>query len=176
MGQGQLSSPVVAIYKAIGMADVDAQLYLEFMGGYLEALKLPLHDRKKAAAAVVAKLENTSKIHVLLHAIMTALSRCLEIDLRCIAGLRAARAGVAIERYRLAKGRLPGELSELVPIYLESIPIDPFDGRELRYEVFEKGFVVYSIGEDGSDDGGREKPEKKRDGGKPYDVTFIIER
>ena len=97
-----------------------------------------------------------------------------------IAGLRTARTGLAIQRYRFAAGALPGTLAELVPAYLDAVPKDPFDGNELRYNKRGAGFVVYSIGEDRSDDGGAEQlPQSKRPKGQPppnWDVTFIVEK
>jgi len=39
----------------------------------------------------------------------------------------------AIERYRLAKGNLPEDLSKLTPDYLTVIPVSLFDGKEFRY-------------------------------------------
>ena len=103
-----------------------------------------------------------------------AFARITELDLRTVAHLRAAQAAVAVERYRLATGVLPAALADLVPGYLDAVPTDPFDGKELRYRKLEVGFVVYSIGEDEIDNGGKE-PADKRDR-KDCDVTFIIER
>jgi len=100
-------------------------------------------------------------------------ARFITADLRRIAQLRTARAGLALERYRLAMGKLPDMLGELVPAYLDAVPMDPFDGAELRYKRLEKGYVVYSIGQDGSDDGGREKGKGKKQN---WDETFIVER
>ncbi|UCE46244.1 MAG: hypothetical protein JSW47_11535, partial [Phycisphaerales bacterium] len=87
-------------------------------------------------------------------------------------------AALAIQRYRLATARLPGRLADLVPAYLDAVPRDPFDGNELRYKKLDPGFVVYSIGDDLSDDGGKEKPSKTMRDGKAvkWDVTFIVER
>ncbi len=92
------------------------------------------------------------------------------------ARLDAARTGLAVERYRLAKGRLPETLTDLVPEYLGSVPLDPFDGAALRYQPLAKGFVVYSVGRDGWDDGGlRPDLARERREGK-WDITFTIER
>ena len=72
-----------------------------------------------------------------------------------------------------AAGKLPDALGEVVPAYLDAVPRDPFDGAELRYKRLEKGYVVYSIGEDGSDDGGKERSKGKKQN---CDETFIVER
>lgn len=88
---------------------------------------------------------------------------------------RAALAAAAVERYRLGhQGRLPENLAALVPEFLPQVPIDPFDGQPLRYHTLSKGYVIYSVGRDRHDDGGKERPEKGE--AKDYDETFIVER
>ncbi|MHC4434882.1 MAG: hypothetical protein ACYTBS_23835 [Planctomycetota bacterium] len=177
-GSAVLVKPLLAIYKALGLADADAAIYLDLMDGHLKAAQLPLHERLDAVNAVEAKFQATSKAHILLRQIMPALARVTTIETRAIAHLRAAQVGLAIQRYRLAADELPATLADLAPTYLETVPKDPFDGNELRYRKLEPGFVVYSIGEDLSDDGGKEKPSKTVRGGKPvkWDVTFIVKR
>ena len=171
-----LIRPVLSLYKTVGMAESDAVIYLDLMDGYMRSTKLPLHERQKAVDAVIAKLQSTSRTHVLLHEFMPGLSRVTTIELRTIAHLRTADAALGVQRYRLASGKLPDKLAGLVPTYLQSVPKDPFDGNELRYKRLEPGFVVYSIGEDLSDDGGKEKPPRKTKESPNWDVTFIVER
>jgi len=169
--------PIIGLYKAVGMADSDMAIYLDIMDGYMKSTRLPLHERQRAVDAVSAKLQSTSKVHVLLHVITPALSRVTTIELRTIAHLRTAYAALGVQRYRLASGKFPDKLADLVPTYLQSVPEDPFDGNELRYKKLDTGFVVYSIGDDLSDDGGKEKPPRKIKGEPPkWDVTFIVER
>jgi len=57
------------------------------------------------------------------------------------------------------------------------MPLDPFDGAPLRYKPLAKGYVVYSIGPDGHDDGGKEPPIRRR-GTEPVpeDITITVER
>ena len=171
-----LVRPVLALYNAVGMAEADAVIYLDLMDGYMKSTKLPLHERQQAVDAVSAKLQSTSKAHVLLHEIMPALSRATSIELRTIAHLRTTDASLAVQRYRLASDKLPDKLADLVPTYLESVPKDPFDGNELRYKRLESGFVVYSIGDDLSDDDGKERQPRRTKESPNWDVTFIVER
>jgi hypothetical protein len=171
-----LGALAITLYRFAGLADMDAIIYLDLMNDYMKAIQLPPQQRQEAADAVDARFSTISRIHVLLHVIMPALSRCATIDLRTAAQLRTARAGLAIERYRLATGNLPDSLTDLIPTYLDAVPKDPFDGKDLRYKKLETGFVVYSIGEDGNDDGGKEKPRKRSVPDAPVDVTFIVQR
>jgi hypothetical protein len=171
-----LSALAITLYRFAGLADMGADIYLDLMSDYIKAIQLPSHQRQEAADAVDTEFTKTSRIHMLLHVIMPALSRCTTVDLRTSAQLRTAHACLAIERYRLAADKLPDTLSELIPTYLGAVPKDPFDGKELRYKKLETGFVVYSIGEDGSDDDGKEKPRKRTKPPSPWDVTFIVQR
>jgi hypothetical protein len=169
-------NPFFSLYKAVGMAEADAVIYLDLMDGYMKCTRLPLHERQKAADAVVAKSHSVSKAHLLLHTIMPSLSGVITQDLRTIAHLRVGDAALAVQRYHLKAGKLPDKLADLVPMYLESVPKDPFDGNDLRYKELEVGFEVYSIGPDLSDDGGKEKPPRKTKESPNWDVTFIVER
>jgi hypothetical protein len=168
------AAPLLELYEAIGLADADQSLYLDMMEDCIKARQLPPHQRQEAVEAAAEKMENLPKIRFLLRTFAPAFARITELDLRTIAHLRTAQVAVAVERYRLAVGRLPDTLADLVPGYLDAVPTDPFDGKDLRYKKLEVGFVVYSIGEDKIDNGGKERvPKGKRE---ECDVTFIIER
>jgi len=171
-GRNMPITPFLELYIAVGLADVDTIIYLDFIDKYIEITKLPLYQRQKASDVLEARLESISDIHILLKNHTPSLLRIATIELRHIAGLRAVRVGLAVERYRLAAGKLPDSLTELVPAYLESVPKDPFDGNEMRYRKLETGFIVYSICEDLSDDGGKEKTKESKN----WDMTFIVEK
>jgi hypothetical protein len=89
----------------------------------------------------------------------------LSREATALARLRAAQVAVAVERFRVTIGRIPTALSELVPQFLASVPVDPFDGNPVRYRQLQKGYVVYSIGADGRDDHGKERPTRWPNGG-----------
>jgi hypothetical protein len=71
--------------------------------------------------------------------------------------VRSLMVLVAVERYRLKMGNWPDKLDDLKPEFLKVIPLDPYDGRSLRYVRRADGVTVYSIGGDGSDNGGKIK-------------------
>ena len=58
----------------------------------------------------------------------------------------------ALRAYYKEKGELPKSLKELVPRYLSSLPIDPFDGKPLRYS--RELRIIYCVGKDLKDSGG----------------------
>jgi len=70
---------------------------------------------------------------------------------------RVAQTAVALRLYRRERGHYPERLDELVPKYLPSVPVDPFDGKPLRYKRLGRGFKVWSVGQNMKDEGGVEK-------------------
>ncbi len=71
--------------------------------------------------------------------------------------------GIALELYRRAHGDWPGSLTELTPGYLPQLPVDRLTGKPLTYRMIDGRPVVYSIGIDGDDDGGRPPVDKDGD-------------
>ena len=173
-----LSPLAFAMRKFTGQADKSTLIYLDLIDDYLEAVRLPDDESRKAVEDIGARCDKAWKDDFVLSDVLPPLVRVPAIEKRAMANLNNAQTALAIQRYRLTYGKLPVELSDLVNTYLECIPKDPFDGEELRYNKLDPGFVVYSIGEDLSDDGGRERPAKTVKDGKPvkWDVTFIVER
>lgn len=80
---------------------------------------------------------------------------------------------LAAQAYRREKGEFPESLDQLVPQYLDSVPLDPCDrngGRLLYRRDSATSAVVWSVGEDGNDDGGALESET----GRPADVGFLL--
>jgi len=147
---------------------------LNYMEDCIEASKLSPPERLTRFREATKKVEDLSFLHFMIKMLAPGLGRAGEIDARVHANIDLARTALAIERYRLATGKVPERLEELVPQYLKEVPIDPFDGQPIRYRRTNPGYCLYSIGEDGQDNGGKEKAEVNR--GAPYDWPFIVTR
>lgn len=80
---------------------------------------------------------------------------------RISARLRLLVADVAIRTHRRETGMLPANLAALVPRYLPNVPADPFGRGPLVYRPGPDGFLLYSLGPDGRDDGGQPIPERQ---------------
>jgi hypothetical protein len=93
---------------------------------------------------------------------------------RCSAYLRMSATTLAVERFRSVNdGKLPATLAELSPRFLPQPLLDPYDGQPLRYKKLDRGYVVYSVGPNRTDDGG--KPPAKK-GGNEGDLVFAVHR
>jgi hypothetical protein len=74
---------------------------------------------------------------------------------KIIAHVRLLTGELAVRVYQSEQGRAPTGLAQLVPKYLQRAPLDPFSGKPMIYRPQGTNWLLYSIGEDGVDDGGR---------------------
>jgi hypothetical protein len=79
--------------------------------------------------------------------------------------LRGLRLLVALERCRAERGDYPAALTELVPAFIDELPLDVWSGNPFHYvrvdpknDRLGRSFLLYSVGADGVDDGGHEQP------------------
>ncbi len=168
---------IVNTYKKYELGNRSDIIFLDLMDRLMQVRPLPLPERMSAAKAVDAARNALPKRHFIIHEWMPSAVDVIRLELTEAARLATTSGGLAVERYRLARGALPETLRDLVPTYLPEVPLDPFDGRPLRYRHLERGYAVYSVGPDGRDDGGKEPPPGARS--KPdtsYDIPFIVER
>lgn len=174
-----------AIYR-----DQDLLNYLEWCDSSLAVLDLPLSKAipalratEKAQSIFIERhhfgfLNSLKKDRVSLFTLEEELemSKLLLPEADIVAHVRVTRTAVAIERWRLVhNNRLPDSLAELAPNLIPPYATDPYDDQPLRYKKLAHGYVVYSIGPDFVDDGGKEEPPDTTDSTN-YDITFIVQR
>jgi hypothetical protein len=70
-------------------------------------------------------------------------------------------AAIALKRYELQHQQFPPTLDSLTPAILKTIPLDYMNGQVLHYRKNSDGtFLLYSVGENGADDGGNSPSHK----------------
>jgi hypothetical protein len=127
---------------------------LSIMTRYVEASRLPMHERHAVETAIDNDVRALPRTAVLTRLLIPALYHVSGWHLRKHALLRCTIVCLASERYRRAHGRWPDTLTDLLPAELSAVPLDPFDGQPLRYVKAGDGITVYSVGPDQTDDGG----------------------
>jgi len=87
---------------------------------------------------------------------LPGLGKARDREVRHLANLRATLLTAALE-FRFARdGAYPEKLSELSPDPLAALPVDPFSGEPFIYHrQGDLTYVLYSVGPNGTDDGGR---------------------
>lgn len=79
---------------------------------------------------------------------------------RAVQRTRNIELALALSAWRGDHDSYPKSLAELVPKYLESVPLDFFIDQPLRYERTTDGYRFYSFGPNGTDDKGRGEDDK----------------
>lgn len=72
-----------------------------------------------------------------------------------VAQLRLLTAEMALRCYRSEQGQTPLRLDQLVPKYLQQVPSDPFSAHPLVYRPQSTNWLLYSVGPERGDDGGK---------------------
>jgi hypothetical protein len=140
--------------------DVEATT-LDLLTRMIEVAKLPSGEQVSPMKATGAELAPEMEKHPSMgdanaKACFLELASFRTKLLRHTARLRTAAVALAAESHRKThQGRWPDKLAELVPAFLHELPLDPYDGQPLRYRVHDDSIVIYSVGPDLVDDGGR---------------------
>ena len=146
-----------AIWPA-GWFNEDKVGYIGTIQRYIDAVKQPKElpstlaeiEAARAGSSVWNKILNPLSYQTM-PAIMGAAKRIAATQTI----LRSLAAACAVERYRMAHGRLPATLEDLVPAFLPSIPTDPLTGKPLCYKPSEgSSYLIYGTGWDQTDNAG----------------------
>ena len=124
----------------------DYRHYLKFMAGERERVQSPVYIAEAPASNQVPFYCPLTR------ALMPTLDHYSRRVAEHRAGLKLARLGVQACRQHLRTGRYPASLDGFGALPEETT--DPFTGQPFHYRVTDRGFVIYSTGPDGRDDGG----------------------
>jgi hypothetical protein len=105
--------------------------------------------------------------------IIPALGRIHLLEAMSEVRLDLATVALAANAYRSHSGDWPQGLEDLVPQYLSEIPQDPFGGGFIRYLRQDERVILYSVGPDQTDDGGKPLPAQRTE---PGDIVWILAR
>lgn len=140
----------------------DFASYLLDMEQLVNASQLPWPKALDVASAITKRQSHQNKIPVVDVTVYNLSSDLIGFLYRCFWAAcehscesKVADTAIAVQLYSRRHGRYPERLDQLVPEFLPEVPEDPFLGEPLRYVVEENGYAVYSVGQDGIDDGGR---------------------
>lgn len=113
----------------------------------------PAVSFRKAAEEIEAQRKRSA--NALLRVCAPNLARVVELDRRGVALGRSMRLILRLHIERAASGRWPAGLREAAGTELADCCIDPFSGQDFVYRVKDGQPLLYSVGENGVDDGGQ---------------------
>ena len=109
------------------------------------------HDRLEVIQGSVL----LSTRYLLIGVMAPAFERAAQLVERTLGRRDGLCVGLALEFYRRHHGAYPTTLDALVPDLLPRVPTDRIGGGPVKYRRIDGRPVVYSVGVDGDDDGGR---------------------
>jgi hypothetical protein len=174
MGKSRREATEVALLHSVVGLKHQRAAFLRYMNQAVEIAKLPDAEQAKRWEELEAGL---SKQPPVVRTIVPAMGKVAAAYRRALAALRCGIAAIAAERFRLARGAWPVTPAELTAAgYLRAWPADPYDGAPLRYKRLKDGVVIYALGDDGKDNGGklRHGPGEEPAGMEGLDIGFRL--
>jgi hypothetical protein len=176
--------PVGAIIDRLPAAAIDWNLILRMGNSWYDRMadavdKSPRAERQKAIGKItedIKKLDKSTKDFVSFGLLMLgnprqaiserlgqifvflflpATGACATAEDREIMQAVFTKLAFALAAYRTDHGSYPEKLADLVPKYVAKVPKDIFNDAEPHYRQEGSGYLLYSVGDNGNDDGGK---------------------
>jgi hypothetical protein len=144
--------------------NADMAAYLRWMHRYEQLSSEPYFKSVSEWQSPRQKAGREGVGGLLASIITPSISRSAELAATADAQRRLVTLAIAMWRYRLAEGSFPSDLGQLVPHYVFKVPTDPFTGESMKVAKTDDGIVIYSVGSDLNDDGGKALDRKTMKG------------
>ena len=113
------------------------------------------HPSAWVGSVLSSKRRTEMASDILLSLTLPAVSAAFSSEDRTSTQLELTRLAAALAVYRAEQGAYPEQLAELVPGVLSKLPVDLYSEKSFLYERKDDGgFLLYSVFENGIDDGG----------------------
>ncbi|RJP31591.1 MAG: exo-alpha-sialidase [Phycisphaerales bacterium] len=153
-GDEQMKESLANLRPEDAYASIDA-----FDAHYRELARMMERGYPDVRTSDIRAFEEKSVESTALQKLLTpALSRVHTLRARSEASRRATQLSYAVHLFKAAHGRWPDSLDELPAGHGQRMKTDPFTGMNFGYRVDADGPTIYSLSENGVDDGGGHAP------------------
>jgi hypothetical protein len=121
-------------------------------------------DLKRSREVEAKMQESMTKFHpyrILAGVVFPAINHALQRYAEGQAETDLIRLACAVGQFQAKNGKLPAALAELTPEFLPKLPHDPVNGKGYVYRVEKDDYLIYSLGADNVDDGGKVEWQEK---------------
>ncbi|UCG15516.1 MAG: hypothetical protein JSV19_09505, partial [Phycisphaerales bacterium] len=149
-----LSQDTIDAMSAMGPDDIWATVDA-FDGHYREvAAQMRIGYPDVRADDIDATHERYRHTNAVTELLTCSISKAHQIRARAEASRRATQLSYATHLFKARHGRWPESLDELPARHRHPVRTDPFTGRDFGYRLSDDGPTIYSLSENGLDDGG----------------------
>ncbi len=113
----------------------------------------PYHEIREELSEIETRIEIAPQFAEITQEVTPSVARIFQHRAKAQATTGTQRIAIALAEYRTAEGNYPPSLAGLKSIS-PGLLEDPFTGQSYQYRREGNGFVLYSVGEDGLDNGG----------------------
>ena len=144
--------------------NMDEETFIDVSNRLVAAVELPYYDALPQFDLIENDVENLPGLRVFSRGMLgedtlsgTSTKRirrlcCAQAEHE--ARLDLMQMGLLVEQYQVQQGSCPETLDVIAPGLGGSVPVDPFTGEPYRYEPSGDTFLLYSVGQNMTDDGG----------------------
>ncbi len=132
----------------------DRAFYYGMMRKFITSARVPYFEARETLREIDETVEDWPKYMLISTMILTGPSKPHSRQALLEAVLREGRLALGLKLYKSRNGAYPETLAELRPDILKTTLSDPFTGGDFVYRRKGEGFILYSLGENGQDDGG----------------------
>jgi hypothetical protein len=150
------------------LLNLDEAFYLELMGEQIARASLPAAEAARTPYSLEEKLKG--KPYLLTRMLIPVFARATMKRDSCAAGLALTQAAVGLQAWKATYGRYPDSLAPVGKALSWPLRPDPYSGQPLIYKRQGDTFLLYSVGMNQKDDGG--KVEVKDYNGEQGDIVW----
>ena len=121
----------------------------------------------------IPEITSVQMRNILVALLLPAVQAAVTAETRNQASMQITLAACALQAYHRDNNRYPDSLAALDGVYLHKRPLDPFRGKSLTYRLQSNGFLLYSVGPNLRDEGGKGRLQDEVEGDED-DMRFKI--
>jgi hypothetical protein len=135
--------------------NMDQQTYAAMIGRLSTSAEFASHEAVRQLRRIERDIDELPRNRIASRTLLRPLPRACKAQARHEAVLDLMQMGLLIEQYNAQNGSYPATLDAIVPDLGGSVPVDPFSGEEYHYQPSDDGSLLYSVGQNLVDDGGK---------------------
>lgn len=182
LGVAGASVGAVRLIKSSGLIDYEHKMYLAVMKQFIDASRAPFPEALKQDRGLEELLIDAGRDQhrliplprggFFMSMLLPSISNTLKKQAALVANARVAATALELVKARRLTSEYPQKLADVAEQLPKEQTIDPFTGEEFHYIVAKERFMLYSVGPDGHDNGGKRRGKS----GEAYDLVFRVGR